>query len=217
MLRWDTLEIAETLDELVDPSSTVLIMWDFAKGLVGRAFNRDSFVTTSAKLVQAARECGVPIFYARQSDVTWPEVGPGLIRMRLRPITTEKIARYQLMSVNRPGTREAEFVEEVAPIEGDVIFNKFMPSGFLGTDLEWRLRARGIKTLVFAGISVATGVDGTAREALHRGYYAVIVRDAVSATNEQRYKNSMAVCEELHDVFDADEVIGAWRQGSGGS
>ena len=210
MLRWDNCEVAETLDELVNPSSAGLIMWDYAKGLVARAFNRESFVKRSADLVNAARACGVPVLYARQSDVTWPEIGGGLIRMRLKPISAEKIARVQ--SVNRPNTPEGEFVDEVKPIEGDIIFNKFMPSGFLGTDLEWRLRARGVKTLVLAGISLATGVDGTAREALNRGYYAVIVRDAVSATSKERYARSLEVCEELHDVFDSAEVIASWRR-----
>ena len=209
MLRWGMTEIAETLDELVDPSTSGLIMWDYAKGLVSRAFNVESFVRHSAELAAAARECGVPVFYARQSDVTWPEIGGGLIRMRMKPISAEKIARVE--SVNRPDTPEGEFIEAVKPQAGDVIFNKFMPSGFLGTDLEWRLRSRGIKTLVMAGISLATGVNGTAREALNRGFYAVIVRDAVSATSAGRFERSMAVCEELHDVFDTAEVASSWR------
>jgi nicotinamidase-related amidase len=210
MLRWGKLEIAETLDELVDPKSTALIMWDFATGLVSRAFNRDEFVRNAKTLVGAARECGVTVFYACQNDVAWTDVGPGLIRMRLKPISAEKIARVE--SVNRPGTAEAQIEPDVAPAPGDVIFGKFMPSAFLGTDLEWRLRGRGIKTLVLAGISLETGVDGTAREAVHRGYYAVIARDACSSSSKKRYDMSVAVVDELHDVFTTGEIVGAWRK-----
>jgi nicotinamidase-related amidase len=212
MLRWGTLDIAETLDELVEPKSTALIMWDFATGLVSRAFNRDDFVRSAKNLVEAARDASVAVFYAVQNDVAWTDVGGALIRMRLKPITAEKIARVQ--SVNRPGTAEAEIVLDVAPAAGDVIFSKFMPSAFLGTDLEWRLRGRGIKSLVLAGISLETGIDGTAREAVHRGYYAIVARDAVSSANERRFRNSMAVVEDLHDVFDTSEIVASWSKAS---
>jgi biuret amidohydrolase len=210
MLRWGTLDIAETLDELVRPSHTALLMWDYAAGLVSRAFNRDAFVTNSKLLLDAARASGIPVLYSRQSDMTWPEVGPGLIRMRMKPITAEKIANVR--GVNRPGTVEGEFAKEVAPADGDIVFHKFMPNGFLGSDLEWRLRARGIRTLVFGGISLETGVDTTAREALHRGYYAVIAGDACSSSSKKRYDLSTALIHEIHDVYSATEIADAWRK-----
>jgi nicotinamidase-related amidase len=84
MLKWGSLEIAETLDELVDPRHTALIMWDFSKGLVSRAFNSEAFVRNTKMLLDAARERQIPVLYSRQSDMTWEEVGAGLIRMRIR-------------------------------------------------------------------------------------------------------------------------------------
>ena len=185
-------------------------MWDFAKGLVSRAFNPDVFVARSRALVEAARATGVTVFYARQSSMTWPEVGAGLFRMRMKPITPAKVAQFQ--SVNAPGSAAGEFVDDVKPQAADVLFDKFMPSAFLGTDLDWRLRSRGIKALVLAGISLETGIDGTAREAINRGYYAVIARDAVSSTQKRRFDMGMTIAEELHDVFDTDEIIAAWRK-----
>src|SRR4051812_38150497 len=117
MLRWRTLEIADTLEELGDPRSTALLMWDYASGLVARALNRESFVVNSKRLLLAARECGIPVFYSRQSDMTWEDVGPGLIRMRMKQIKTQVAAEYA--PVNTKGTPEGEFVEELRPDKND--------------------------------------------------------------------------------------------------
>jgi nicotinamidase-related amidase len=74
------------------------------------------------------------------------------------------------------------------------------------------LRSRGIKTIVLAGITLETGVDGTAREAINRGYYTVIVRDAVSSLNEGSFRDAMKVVERLHDVFDTEELVSVWER-----
>ena len=46
MLHWGSVQIAETLEELVDPRYTALLMWDFARGLAARAFNSESSFRT---------------------------------------------------------------------------------------------------------------------------------------------------------------------------
>ena len=63
MIRWGGMEILDTLDELVDPKHTALLMWDFAKNIVGGAFNYSSLIANSQKLVAEARRHNVPIIY----------------------------------------------------------------------------------------------------------------------------------------------------------
>lgn len=217
MFHWGSMEIAETLDELVEPRHTALLMWDFARGLVARAFNSESFVANTKNLLDAARQVRVPIFYSRQSDMAWEDVGPGLIRMRMRDDIKARNPSENFKATtppNKKGTAGAEFVEQLKPREEDIVFEKFLPNAFLGTNLEWRLRARGIKTIVLTGISAVTGVDGTAREAINRGYYAVIVRDCVSTTTRERYELAMPAMEKLFDVFDSNEIISSWNRAS---
>ena len=210
MLRWGNVDVAETLDEMVAPSHTALILWDYAAGLVDRAFDRGPFVANSRQLAEAARACGVPVFYSRQNDMTFEDVGAGLIRMRMRQSNIKSAQDF--VSVNAKGTAAGEFAAELRPAPGDVIFDKFMPSSFFGTNLAWRLRARGIKCLVFAGISVETGVDNSAREAINQGLYAVIARDAVSSTSKRRHDLAMALIEELHDVSDTRDIVASWQR-----
>ena len=214
MLQWGSLQIAETLEELVDPHYTALLMWDFARGLVARAFNSESFIQNSKKLLDVARENKIPVFYSRQSDMAWEDIGPGLIRMRLRDELKSKPDGGKIATVitpNKKGSTGGEFVEQLKPLDGDIVFEKFLPNAFLGTNLDWRLRSRNIKTLVLTGISAVTGVDGTAREAINRGYYAVIVRDCVSTTTRERYELAMPAMEKLFDIFDSSEIVDAWQ------
>lgn len=217
MLQWGSLQIAETLDELVEPHHTALLMWDFAKGLAARAFNSDIFIQNTKILLEAARQHQIPVFYSRQSDMAWEDIGPGLIRMRMRDELKTKAPAKNVSATdppNKKGTPGGEFVEQLQPRDGEIIFEKFLPNAFLGTNFDWRLRSRNIKTLILTGISAVTGVDGTAREAINRGYYAVIVRDCVSTTTRERYDLAMPAMEKLFDVFDSSEIVDSWHKSS---
>jgi len=209
MWHWKGRDIAETLEELLVPSTTALLMWDYAQGLVDRATDKDSFVRNSAALLAGARAAGVQVFFSKQGDVPWEDVGPGLIRMRMKQMNIRDSANFT--SPNAKGTVAGEFPREVAPQSGEVVFEKFLPSAFSGTNLGWRLHARGIKTIVFAGISLETGVDGAAREAINHGYYALIAREAVASTSKARLAAGMAVAEHIHEVVGCDDILRVWR------
>lgn len=208
MLDWYGHDIADTLDELVQPGSTALIMWDYAQGLVSRGVNQDQFIVASRDLVAAARRVGIPIFFSKQSDVAWTSVGPGLIRLRMRQMGIRSSSEF--FSPNEKGSEGARFVETVGPQREDIVFDKFLPNGFLGTSLMWHLRARKIQTLVLAGISLETGVEGTAREAINHGFYAVIAKDATSSTNAETYTLAAKLAARLHDMAETKDIIAAW-------
>jgi nicotinamidase-related amidase len=59
---------------------------------------------------------------------------------------------------------------------------------FIGSDLEMRLRDKGIKTVIVSGTSAQGAVVGTSNGAVQRGYKAVVPVDGMSAEhpyNEQ--------------------------------
>lgn len=56
-------------------------------------------------------------------------------------------------------------------------------SGFAGSDLEGRLRARGIERVFVCGLATDYCVRETALGAIERGFTTVVVRDAVAAVN----------------------------------
>ncbi|MGW3354968.1 isochorismatase family protein [Streptomyces bungoensis] len=75
--------------------------------------------------------------------------------------------------------------------DGDVEVVKRTIGGFQGTDLDARLRERGIRTLVFGGIATNLGVESTARAAADLGYDLVFAEDAMAAFTAAEHEASV--------------------------
>jgi nicotinamidase-related amidase len=83
-----------------------------------------------------------------------------------------------------PGTAGHAFKPEAMPLPGETIVPKDVNSAFIGTDLEARLRAAGIATVVLCGLTTDHCVSTTARMAGNLGFQTVLVEDAC-ATHER--------------------------------
>jgi nicotinamidase-related amidase len=215
MIRWAGMEILDSTEELVDPGHTALLMWDFAQNIVANTFNRESLVRNAASLVNAAREHRVPIIYSRQNNMRIVgDTGAPTVRMRFRR-GGKPLSELAKQPEPRGFPPVPEIAKEVAPREGDIIFEKFCPNAFLGTCFEWWLRKLGTKTILVAGVNLATGVNATAREAINLGYYGVVIRDCSSTGSEEDYRVAIAATERVVDVFDSAEIIQAWNSRGG--
>lgn len=87
------------------------------------------------------------------------------------------------------GSWDAELVAELAPRPGDVVLDKTRYSAFFATDLEERLRADGVETVVLCGVTTNVCVEGTARDAFAHDFRVVVCADATAA-----------VARPLHDA-----------------
>jgi nicotinamidase-related amidase len=79
------------------------------------------------------------------------------------------------------GDREAEVATELTPRENEIRIPKNRWSAFFQTALELNLRARGIQTIVLAGLSTDVGIVSTAFSARDADFGIVFVRDACYA------------------------------------
>jgi nicotinamidase-related amidase len=59
----------------------------------------------------------------------------------------------------------------------DVVVRKRRTSAFVGTDLDLVLRARGVDTVVLAGVATSAMVAATAYDAADRGYRVTVLAD----------------------------------------
>ena len=75
----------------------------------------------------------------------------------------------------------ASVIDELAPAADDLVVDKHGYGSFHGTELDDRLRATGVRSLVVAGTVTQICVEETAREAFHHGYRTTVVADAVSS------------------------------------
>lgn len=78
------------------------------------------------------------------------------------------------------GTWGAEIIEELKPLEGDIVVKKQKHDGFIGTNLDIILRTLGVKYLIFVGVATNICVESTLRHAFSLDYFPILVSDAVS-------------------------------------
>ncbi|MEV4569946.1 isochorismatase family protein [Nonomuraea sp. NPDC049419] len=82
-------------------------------------------------------------------------------------------------------------VDELTGHPGDITVTKRTWSAFHGTDLDLRLRRRGVTQLVLAGIATSIGVESTARAAYEHGYNVTLVTDAIADRDAETHRHSM--------------------------
>lgn len=74
-----------------------------------------------------------------------------------------------------------DVIEELTPESGDLIIDKYGYGAFHETDLNDRLRALGVRSLLVCGTVTQICVEETARQAFHHGYRTTLIADAVSS------------------------------------
>jgi nicotinamidase-related amidase len=82
------------------------------------------------------------------------------------------------------GEKGHGIIEELLPVEGEVVIDKPGRGAFAHTELDASLRARGIVNLVVCGVTADACVSSTVREASDRGYDVCVLEDGVESVNE---------------------------------
>lgn len=194
-----------------DPARSALLMWDFQVGLAGRARRRDDLVAVARQLLDAADACGVPVVWSRHT-LPSPEgltLGMRAFQMRKQGVSSPE----DLRPFMRPGSPEREFLPELAPREHDIVVVKSSPSFFVGSTLQQHLLARGVETVVLAGVALEIGVDLSAKHALALGYLPVVVEDAVGSYSDELLATGLAALKTWIPVVPSSHVIEHWRKG----
>jgi nicotinamidase-related amidase len=155
----------------LDAKHTAVLVMDYQNDIVDLlpAPEREPLLDRAASLVAGARQAGLPVIYVvvRFRD-GYPEVSAQ------NPL----FASLKQTGLLREGTPGAEIHARVAPKPGEVVVTKRRVGAFSTTDLETVLRAKGIHTLVLAGIATSGVVLSTVRWAADMDYQQVVVADA---------------------------------------
>jgi nicotinamidase-related amidase len=227
MLTIRGAQVRETLDELVEPGSTALVVIDLqndfchpdgsfaAAGADISAY--PAIVPTVASLVEAARAAGVMIIWVRVTSVqTELFQSPAQLRFELRMKNTYGRSDQPEFDFAMPGTWGHEFLEGLGYRDGDAVVDKRRSSGFAGTDLDMLLRSNGIESIVVTGCTTEGCVDSTIRDAVSRDYYVTLVRDGVASDDQSLHEAAMHVLMAYRcDHAMSAEIAQSWSQAKG--
>lgn len=87
--------------------------------------------------------------------------------------------------------------DEVAPIAGEPVITKNYPNAFIGTDLDQRLKALDVKSLVLAGFMTHMCINSTAHGAFNLGYSVTVVASATATRPLQSANGEILSAEEV--------------------
>jgi nicotinamidase-related amidase len=96
------------------------------------------------------------------------------------------------------GTKGAEVIEELKPVEGDYVLQKRRYSAFFGTYLDLLLRELKVDTLVLVGLVTNVCIQNTAADAFFRGYRVTVPEDCVGAVNEEAHKAGIEYMKTIY-------------------
>jgi nicotinamidase-related amidase len=173
-----------------DPAATALVVIDMQRdflepGGFGESLGNDvgmlaRVVAPLRELLAAARGAGMLVVHTREGH-----------RPDLADCPPAKIARGgSEITIGSPGPKGRilvrgeyghDIIDELAPIEGEVLLDKPGKGAFYATDLELLLRNRGITHLIVTGVTTEVCVHTTVREANDRGFECLVPEDCVGS------------------------------------
>ncbi|CAN5352138.1 hypothetical protein BH10PSE18_BH10PSE18_15710 [soil metagenome] len=228
--------LLRTLDERLAPQHTALVLIDVQNdfvsptGATGRREAMPMVDRATARipvLLRQARDTGCLVVHVRA------EYGQHVRHVgspyRFPSTRTHEGAVWSASAAELDGNHEfppgevevclrgswgGQVIDAVAPLPGEPVITKHRFSAFIDTPLEALLRARGIRTLVFAGVTTNCCIESSARDASMLDFYLVVAEDCVGTKNSVRHLHEASL-EQLRTYFalvePSERIIDAWQ------
>ena len=153
-------------------------------------------------VLDATRKRGMLVAYINGVHAPgYPELGA-----RTVPLAAMLIRRGAMLK----GTEGVEVIDELRPLEGEIVLDNYSSSAFCGTPLDLILRNNGITNLVISGIATHVAVESTTRDAFNLGYTVYTLEDCCTSTTQEIHdwsiKNTLAF---FGFVIDAESYLAA--------
>lgn len=210
MIRYEGREIPTEPREIIDPSRTVLLVWDMQNDQAGGSFNKEELIRNTPPLIVAAHAAQVKVIYTQSTPYLWRDESPAWIRRALKEQKVDHPSKLKPRRVR--GSFGWQLMEPFKPLEDDIVLEKRRPTMFLGTEFESLLHHRSVTTIVIVGCTTDGGVEGTVRDGYYRGYFMVVVRDCVGTYTEEGHLGALKRMERFSDVVKSGELIKIWQR-----
>ena len=131
------------------------------------------------RLLDAARAKGIEVIHVRVAELTSDSRDAGW----------KQLARGLAVPKD---SKEAEPLEEVAPVGDEIVVSKSSSGVFPTTNFDRLLRNLGVSTLVLIGTSTSGCVESAACDASDLGYTVIVPRDACACSTRASHDLALA-------------------------
>ncbi|ROM94515.1 isochorismatase family cysteine hydrolase [Pseudomonas brassicacearum] len=115
---------------------------------------------------------------------------------------------HKLSDMHLPkGSPQAAIIEELTPVENEIVLPKTSSGVFNSTNIDYVLRNLQTRHLIIAGIVTDQCVDIAVRDAADRGYLVTLVEDACATYTEQRHLACLNAIKGYCWITDTQTVL----------
>ena len=154
-------------------------------------------VAANATLLREFHSCGLPVYFTT-------------VVYHAAEQATVFRSRIEALNLLTPDSTWVQVDARLDRQPGDELIEKQWASAFHKTDLDQRLRDRGVDSLVVTGLTTSGCVRATAVDGLQYDYRVVVPREAVGDRNEDAHAANL---HDLHakyaDVVSVADVVAA--------
>jgi nicotinamidase-related amidase len=165
---------------VIDMQRDFLLPGGFGESLGNDVEQLLKVVPPLADLIAAARSAGIMVIHTREGHE--PDLSDCPPAKLSRGAPSKRIGdegKYGRILIR--GEYGHDIVDELAPVDGEVVIDKPGKGAFYATELQDILIAGGITQLLITGVTTEVCVHTTTREANDRGYECLVVSDCVGS------------------------------------
>ena len=129
------LSIPQTLEEICEPQRIALLVYDMQVGILSQIKNADQITRQVLKVLRAAREAGVRVFFSRHLSLPKELMGMSQFRMAMAWQRTDSPEQVQPWFLRN--TPAFQIIPELAPRSTEGVFDKLTMSAFEATWLDF--------------------------------------------------------------------------------
>jgi len=202
MLNFQGFTVPQTLEEVISPDNTALVVYDMQAGITPQIANGDEIIGRVRLILESARRIGMRTFFTRHMSLPKNLMGAFQFRTALAWQRVDSPDKIQPMFLR--DSPAFQIIPELQPLPSEAIFYKLAMSAFVGTPLEMALRDCGIRSFIVAGIALEIGIDPTCRHGADLGLVPVLVRDACGFGDSEAAAHSLASLSHMGDTLLTD-------------
>jgi nicotinamidase-related amidase len=200
--RHRNLAIPDTLADVCHPDRIAVIIYDMQVGVVGQLADGPQVTGRVSRVLEAARQAGVRVFFIRY--MTLPTELMGISQLRMAMAWQRKQQVHEIVSPFPRDSPGFEIVPELRPRESEAVFDRLSMSAFAGTPLEFALRDAQVGAFAIVGVATEVGIEPSVRHGADLGLLPVVVTDACGAGNPSAAERSLDALRFAGDAILTD-------------